>query len=79
MYKKMHLDKRQDVATNTNVDTKLSAHDAVSGITFLMLFNATFNNISIISLRSVILVEETEVPGENHDTDLPQVTYKFIT
>jgi hypothetical protein len=44
-----------------------------------MLFNATFNNISIIPLRSVILVEETEVPGENHDTDLPQVTDKFIT
>ena len=35
MYKKMHLDKRQDVATNTNVDTKFSAHGAVSGITFI--------------------------------------------
>ena len=34
MYKTMHLDKRQDVATNTNVDTKFSAHDDVSGITF---------------------------------------------
>jgi len=28
--------------------------------------NATFNNISIISLQSVLLVEETGVPGENH-------------
>ena len=31
-----------------------------------MVFNATFNTISVISLRSVLLVEETAVPGENH-------------
>jgi hypothetical protein len=31
-----------------------------------MVFNATFNNISVISWRSVLLVEETGVPGENH-------------
>ena len=31
-----------------------------------MVFNATFNNISVISWRSVLLVEETEVPRENH-------------
>jgi hypothetical protein len=31
-----------------------------------MVFNATFNNISFILLRSVLLVEGTEVPGENH-------------
>jgi hypothetical protein len=31
-----------------------------------MLFNATFNNISVISWQSVLLVEETGVPGENH-------------
>jgi energy-converting hydrogenase Eha subunit E len=31
-----------------------------------MVFNTTFNNISVISWRSVLLVEETEVPGENH-------------
>jgi hypothetical protein len=29
-----------------------------------MVFNA--NNISVISWRSVLLVEETGVPGENH-------------
>jgi hypothetical protein len=35
---------------------------------FLCLFvlNATFNNISVISWRSVLLVEETGGPGENH-------------
>jgi len=31
-----------------------------------MVFNATFNNISVISWRSVLLEEETAVPGENH-------------
>ena len=31
-----------------------------------MVFNATFNNISGISWWSVLLVEETGVPGENH-------------
>ena len=30
-----------------------------------MVFNATFNNISLISWRSILLVEETGVPGEN--------------
>ena len=30
----------------------------------VMVFNATFNNISVISWRSVLLVRETEIPGE---------------
>ena len=29
-------------------------------------FNATFNNISAISWRPVLVVEEAGVPGENH-------------
>ena len=32
----------------------------------VMVFNATFNNISITSLRSVLLVTETGVPRENY-------------
>jgi hypothetical protein len=41
-----------------------------------MVFNATFNNISVISWRSVLLVEET---GEDLEktTDLSQVTDKL--
>ena len=35
-------------------------------IAMVMVFNATFNNISDISWRSVLLVEETGGPGENH-------------
>jgi hypothetical protein len=31
-----------------------------------MVFNATLNNIPVIWWRSVLLVEETIVPGENH-------------
>jgi len=31
-----------------------------------MVFNATINNISVISWRSVLLVEETRGSGENH-------------
>jgi len=30
-----------------------------------MVFNATFNNMLVISWRSVLLVEETGVPAEN--------------
>jgi hypothetical protein len=31
-----------------------------------MVLNVTFNNILVISRRSVLLVEDTGVPGENH-------------
>ena len=33
---------------------------------FFMVLNTTFNNISVISWQSVLLVEETGVLGENH-------------
>jgi hypothetical protein len=42
-------------------------------ILWFMVFNATFNNISVISWLSVLLVEETGVPGEN----LSQITDKL--
>jgi len=35
-------------------------------LAWFMVFNATFNNISVISWWSVLLVEETGGPGENH-------------
>jgi hypothetical protein len=31
-----------------------------------IVFNGTFNNISVISYWSVLLLEETGVPGEDH-------------
>ena len=44
-------------------------------LVWLMVFNATFNIISVISLLSVLLVEETVVPEKT--TDLLQVTDKL--
>jgi energy-converting hydrogenase Eha subunit E len=35
-------------------------------LVWFMVFNAIFNNISVILWRSVLLVEETGVFGENH-------------
>jgi hypothetical protein len=40
-----------------------------------MVFNATFKNISVMSWRSVLLVEELEFLEKT--TDLPQVTDKI--
>jgi hypothetical protein len=34
----------------------------------VMVFNANFNNISVLSWQSDLLVEENGVPGENHRT-----------
>jgi hypothetical protein len=43
------------------------------GLVLFSVFKVTFNNISVISWLSVLLVEETRVPGENH----PHVTLSF--
>ena len=37
-----------------------------SGLVDFWCFNATFNNISAISWRPILVVEEARVPGENH-------------
>jgi hypothetical protein len=42
------------------------------GLVWFMVINTTFNNISVLSWQSVLLMEET---GENHD--LSQVTDKL--
>ena len=51
----------------------------------VMLFNVTFNNIAVLSSRSVLLVGKTGVPGENHRPAASQwqylphnVAYNFI-
>ena len=36
-----------------------------SGV-MVMVFNASFNNISVVSWQSVLLVEVTRIPRENH-------------
>jgi hypothetical protein len=42
----------------------------------VMVFNANFNNISVISWRSVLLVEETRVPEK---TTAHMLLTNFIT
>jgi hypothetical protein len=41
----------------------------------IIVFYATFNTISVISWRSILLLEETGVPGENK----PQTCCKSLT
>ena len=38
----------------------------INGYVSVMVLNTTFNNISVISWQSVLLVEKTGVPRENH-------------
>jgi uncharacterized membrane protein len=55
-----------------NINILIKRHAAFMFLLILLamvlfvVFNATFNNISVISWLSVLLVEETGVPGENH-------------
>ena len=51
-------------ATSTEF-TKRNVNGKIMFVFCLMVFNATFNNISVKSWRSVVLVEETGEPGEN--------------
>ena len=41
-----------------------SCHVIIEG--WFLVFNSTFNNISVISWCSILLVEETGIPGEIH-------------
>jgi hypothetical protein len=54
---------QQDMALNTSHVLCITPS---CKMTTPMVFNATFNNISVISRRSVLLVEETGIPGEKH-------------
>ena len=54
----------------------VSSHIKQVGLVWFMVFNATFNNISVILRQSVLLVEETGLPGENHR---PVASTNFIT
>ena len=49
-----------------NAETMTKSVGFVCLFVCLVVFNATFNNISVISWQSVLLMEETGGPGENH-------------
>jgi hypothetical protein len=44
----------------------------------VIVFNATFNNISVTSCRSVLVVEETGIPGENHKSQVIDKLYHIM-
>jgi hypothetical protein len=46
--------------------TTTCAISAYQTMAWFMVFHATSNDISVISWQSVLLVEETGVPEENH-------------
>ena len=50
--------------THTHLNTVLNLERL--GLVWFMVFNTTFNNISVILWQSVLLVEETGIRGENH-------------
>ena len=45
---------------------KVNAINIVKDRVRVMVFNASFNNILVISWRLVLLVDKTGVPGENN-------------
>ena len=62
MVKVRKKQKNNRVSLDKTISYKKSEQEWVS----VMMFNTTFNNISVISWWSLLLVEETGVPVENH-------------
>ena len=58
------------MGTKLLIESFMTGEDKVNEeglvLVWFMELNTTFNNIWIILLQSVLLVEETGVPGENH-------------
>jgi hypothetical protein len=48
-----------------------------SVLVWLMMFNTSFNNISVISWRSVLLVEETEYPEKTTHQSVLDFSFNF--
>jgi hypothetical protein len=59
-------DGKSDVRRYFWVDFLMISYYSIILFVLVMVLNATFNNISVISWRSVLLVGETRVPWENH-------------
>jgi len=69
---KGHLGRRPLCMTKSSLGKRFCRTSVVVCVDYVLynlilfiVFNATFNNISVISWRSVLLVEETGVSGEN--------------
>ena len=66
----MEHENKYRIEGDLQVETDIIASITLSLIVWLvgwfMVFNATFNNISVKSWQSVLLVEETGVPREHY-------------
>ena len=54
------------ISSDPTINWKQTFYYHEDGLVLFMVFNVTFNNISVISWQSVLLVEDTGVPRENH-------------
>jgi hypothetical protein len=60
------VESRSDIRIAVVLLTRVKSTKLFVLLVCLLVFDATFNNSSVISWRSVVLVEETGGPGENH-------------
>ena len=61
---RLHVGEHNKVENNTYRTAGIFTKSNI--LLWLMLLNATFNTISVIAWRSVLLVEETGLLRENH-------------
>jgi hypothetical protein len=61
-----HAVEVEDVYYPEEVTDKNFLNISMYGLVWFMVLNTTFNNISVISWWSVLLVEETGISVENH-------------
>jgi hypothetical protein len=61
-----HAVEVEDVYYPEEVTDKYFLNISMYGLVWFMVLNTTFNNISVISWWSVLLVEETGISVENH-------------
>jgi hypothetical protein len=54
------------ISKGYKVSASLTLLDVLQLIDWFLVINVTFSNISAISWRPVLVVEEARVPGENH-------------
>jgi hypothetical protein len=62
-----------------NEVTKGNTYGIMWFVCLFKVFSGTFNNISIISWQSVLMVEETRVPRENHPPTCCKSLSNFFT
>ena len=59
------ISQKDSYEVETNQKGRPCRHRMIVWVT-VIVFSATYNNISVISWRSVLLAKETGIPGDNH-------------